>query len=162
MRNRTSNRVRAPFSGPFEEDWPHNGWSVLEVSADGRNKTAKRPHATRLGASIECVFGQREFVGGTRTVVNHDEEMRRWDYLMALREPTPEERAQLPIWHENYETIPPRSPEQRAADEHLVAYFFDYNEAHSAATHMVLTLDQFQRESAGGCEHGLVRRAIEA
>lgn len=74
-----------------------DGWSV--VTGYPGSKSCGRPHRTLAGAAMEWLFA---IIRGPARIARHDAEMRRWGYLMAIIEPTPEEREQLPRWHRNY------------------------------------------------------------
>lgn len=131
-----------------------NGWSVLieEMNQDGtKGKSSTVTPPTRFWwlASRTLRTRPKEWTYERRTLVDHDAEMRRWNYDMGIIEPTPQERAGLPVWHDNYETIPPRTPKQREFDDRMVADFRVFNKAHGDRTGVSLTWHQWIEHVTG-------------
>lgn len=74
-----------------------DGWSVLRGTE--QSQSCGLPHRTWLAAAIELLLTHPY---PPARIVRHDDEMRRWGYLMGVIEPTDDERKQLPPWHRNH------------------------------------------------------------
>lgn len=137
--------------------WKRNGWAVLiealnpDGTPAGQKMVAGPPTKSLLKALVLMRTRPHEYHGFSehREIVNHDEEMRRWNYTMGIIEPTPEERATLPIWHRNYETVPPRTPERKEFDDLMVADYQAFNKEHMARTKFTLTWEQWIEHVTG-------------